>query len=120
MAGFFELQDEYRRHAEAGQPVDALETARRLWDAFPDRRNFTWIFPSAAHAAVGDFQSAAAVLRQALDANALWRLSLLDMPELALIRSDPACLAVIEEARRRIEAKHYRPLVLVEGPPVMA
>ncbi len=114
---FYELQEEYRRHAQAGQLTQALEIARRLWDAFPGRRNFTWIFPAAAHAGMGDFQSAAEVLRQALDTNALWRLSLLEMPELALIRGDPACLAVIEEAQRRIEAKHYRPSVVVERPP---
>lgn len=116
-SGFYELQEEYRRQAQAGQLREALEIAVRLWDAFPDRRNFTWMFPAAAHAAMGDLQSAAEVLQQALDANAFWRLSLLEMPELALIRSDPGCLAVIDEARRRIEAKRYGPLVVVERPP---
>ncbi len=113
---FYELQEEYRRQAQAGRLTEALDVARQLWDAFPERRNFTWMFPAAAHAAIGDFQSAAEVLSQALDADALWRLSLLEMPELARIRSDPGCLAVIEEAHRRIQAKHYRPLVVVETP----
>jgi len=63
---------------------------------------------------MGDVRLLAQVLQQALDSNALWRLSLLNVPELELVRSDPECQAVIEEARRRIEAKHYRPLVIVE------
>jgi len=58
----------------------------------------------------------ARVLRQALDANVLWRLSILQIPEMELVRSDPACIAVIEEARRRIELKGYRPQVIVEQP----
>lgn len=113
---FFDLQDEYRRQAQAGELTEALETARRLWDAFPARRNFTWKFLAAAHAAMGDFGSVAQVLQQALDGNALWRLSLLEAPGLELVRSDPECQAVIEEARKRIDAKHYRPLVVVELP----
>jgi predicted esterase len=110
------MQDEYRRQAQAGDLTGALETVRQLWDAFPDRRNFTWMFLSAAHAAMGDLRAVAQVLRQALDGNFLWRLSLLEMPELELVRSDPGCQAVIEEARRRIKAKNYRPLVDVERP----
>lgn len=112
----YDRQDEYRRQAQAGDLSAALETARRLWDAFPDRRNFTWMFLAAAHAALGDFGSVAQLLRQALDANALWRLSLLAAPGLELVASDPECEAVIEEARKRIDAKHYRPLVVVERP----
>ncbi len=115
--GFYDLQDQFRRHAEAGELKEALETSRQLWDAFPDRHNFTWMYLAAAHVALGDFRLVAQVLRQALDANALWRLSLLEVPELELLRSDPECQAVIEEARRRIEVKHYRPLVVVEQPP---
>ena len=117
MAGFYDLQDEYRRQAQAGQLTEALETARQLWDAFPDRRNFTWMILAAAHAAMGDLHAAAQVLRQALDANVLWRLSLLQIPEMELVRSDPACSAVIEDARRRIELKEFRPQVVVEQPP---
>lgn len=117
MASFYQLQDEYRRQAQAGELTEAVDTARRLWDAFPDRRNFTWMFLASAYAAMGDFQTVARVLRETLGANALWRLSLLEIPELQPIRSDPGCLAVIEEARRRIEAKHYRPQVLVQRPP---
>jgi dienelactone hydrolase len=74
------------------------------------------MFVAAANAAMGNFDPVALVLQQALDANALWRLSLLEIPELELVRSDPGCQAVIEQARRRIEAKHYRPLVMVERP----
>jgi dienelactone hydrolase len=114
MATFYDLQDQYRRQALGGELTEALETARRLWDAFPDRRNFTWMFLAAAHAAMGDLHAVAQVLRQALDSNFLWRLSLLEIPELELVRSDPGCQAVIEEARRRIKAKNYRPLVEVE------
>jgi dienelactone hydrolase len=117
MADFYVLQEEYRRQAQAGDLTKALETARRLWDAFPDRRNFTWMFLASANAAMGNLDRVAQVLRQALDANALWRLSLLEIPELELVRSDPGCQAVIDEARRRIVAKHYRPLVIVERPP---
>ena len=117
MAGFYDLQDEYRRQAQAGELTQALETARQLWDAFPDRRNFTWMLLVAAHAARGDFHAAAQVLRQALDTNVLWRLSLLQVTELELVRSDPACIAVIEDARRRIELKDFRPQVVVERPP---
>jgi dienelactone hydrolase len=116
MPGFYDMQDMYRRQAQTGDLTEALETARQLWEAYPDRRNFTWIFLAAAHAALGDLHTAAQVLRQALDANDLWRLSLLDIPELELVRGDPRCQAVIEEARRRIEAKGYRPLVVVEQP----
>jgi len=116
MADFYDLQDEYRRQAGHGELTEALETARRLWDAFPDRRNFIWMFLAAAHAAIGDFHAVAQVLRQALDANVLWRLSLLEIPELELVRSDPACLVLIEEARRRIELKNYQPLVVLEQP----
>jgi len=116
MTGFYYLQDEYRRRARAGEVTEALETARRLWDTFPDRRNFTWMFLAAAYAALGDLHAVAQVLRQALDSNVLWRLSLLEIPELELVRSDPGCQAVIEEARRRIKAKNYRPLVDVERP----
>src|SRR5229473_2173466 len=115
--GFYDLQDQFRRHAEAGELKEALETSRQLWDAFPDRHNFTWMYLAAAHVALGDFRLVAQVLRQALDANALWRLSLLEVPELEPLRSDPECQAVIEEARRRIDLKHYRPLVVVEQPP---
>src|SRR5260370_3602607 len=110
------MQDEYRRQAQAGDLTGAVETARQVWDAFPDRRNFTWMFLSAAHAANGDLHAVAQVLRQALDGNFLWRLSLLEMPELELVRSDPACLVLIAEARRRIELKNYQPLVVVEKP----
>jgi len=117
VAGFYDLQDEYRRQEQAGELMEALETARQLWGAFPDRRNFTWMFLAAAHAAVGDFSTAAQVLRQALDTNVLWRLSLLQMPELERVKSDPACIAVIEDARRRIELKNFRPQVVVERPP---
>jgi dienelactone hydrolase len=74
------------------------------------------MYLAAAHAAMGDLRSAALVLRQALDTNALWRLSLLEVPELERVRSDPECQALVEEARKRIEAKHYRPQVLVERP----
>lgn len=115
--GFYDLQDQFRRHAKAGELKEALETARQLWDAFPDRHNFTWMYLAAAQVALGDFRLVAQVLRQALDTNALWRLSLLEGPELEALRSDPECQAVIDEARRRIEAKHYRPLVIVERPP---
>jgi len=115
--GFYDLQDEFRRRAEAGELKEALESARQLWDAFPDRHNFTWMYLAAAHAAMGDFRLVAQVLRQALDTNALWRLSLLEVPELKLVHSDPECQAVIKEARKQIEAKHYRPLVVVERPP---
>jgi predicted esterase len=116
MAAFYDLQDEYRRQAEAGELTEALETARQLWDAFPDRRNFTWMVLAAAHAATGDLHAAGQVLRRALDANVLWRLSLLEIPELELVRSDPACQAAIKEARNRVEMKHYRPQVVVEQP----
>ncbi len=116
MTGFYDLQDEYRRQAQAGQLTEALETARQLWDAFPDRRNFTWMFLAAAYAAMGDLHAVAQALRQALDGNFLWRLSLFEIPELELVRSDPGCQAVIEEARKRIKAKNYRPLVDVERP----
>ena len=116
MTGFYYLQDEYRRQAQAGELTKALETAHQLWDAFPDRRNFTWMFLAAAYAAMGDLHAVAQALRQALDSNFLWRLSLLEIPELELVRSDPGCQAVIEEARRRIKAKNYRPLVDVERP----
>ena len=116
MTGFYYLQDEYRRRARAGEVTEALETARQLWDTFPDRRNFTWMFLAAAYAALGDLHAVAQVLRQALDSNVLWRLSLLEIPELEVVRSDPGCQAVIEEARRRIKAKNYRPLVDVERP----
>src|SRR5712692_5353927 len=112
--GFYDLQDQFRRHAEAGELKEALETSRQLWDAFPDRHNFTWTYLAAAHVALGDFRLVAQVLRQALDANALWRLSLLEVPELELLGSDPECQAVIEEARKQIEVKHYRPLVVGE------
>ncbi len=115
--GFYDLQDEYRRHAQAGELGEGLETARRMWDAFPDRRNYTWMFLAAAHAAMGDLRSVAQVLQQALDANVLWRLSLLEVPELEVVRVDPGCLAVIEKARRRVAAKHFRPLAIVEQPP---
>jgi predicted esterase len=117
MADFYDLQDEYRRRAQRGELTEALEAARQLWDAFPDRRNFTWMFPAAAHAGMGDFYAAAQDLRQALNANVLWRLSLLQLPEMELVRSDPACIAVIEDARRRIELKDFRPQVVVEQPP---
>jgi predicted esterase len=116
MATFYDLQDQYRRQAQGGELTEALETARHLWDAFPDRRNFTWMFLAAAYTAKGDLHAVAQVLRQALDGNFLWRLSLLEIPELELVRSDPGCQAVIEEARRRIQAKNYRPLVDVERP----
>jgi hypothetical protein len=117
VAGFYDLQDEYRRQAQAGELTEALETARQMWDTFPDRRTFTWMFLAAAHAATGDLHAAAQVLRQALDTNVLWRLSLLQIPEMELVRSDPACIAVIEDARRRIELKDFRPQVVVERPP---
>src|SRR5260370_34578110 len=115
--GFYDLQDEFRRHAEAGELKKALESARQLWAAFPDRHNFTWIYLAAAHAAMGDFRLVAQVLRQALDTNALWRLSLLDVPELKLVHSDPECQAVIKEARKRVEAKHYQSLLGGESHP---
>jgi len=117
MPGFYEMQDEYRRQAQAGELTQPLETARQLWDAFPDRRNFTWMFLAAAHAATGDLHAAAQVLREGLDTNVLWRLSLLEIPELELVRSDPGCQVVIKEARSRIEMKQYRPHVVVEQPP---
>jgi len=66
---------------------------------------------------MGNVPLGAQILKQALDANALWRLSLLQAPELEPVRSDPTCQAVIEEARKRIEAKRYRPLVIVERNP---
>ena len=116
MTGFYYLQDEYRRRARAGEVTEALETARQLWDTFPDRRNFTWMFLAAAYAAMGDLHAVVQALRQALDGNFLWRLSLFEIPELELVRSDPGCQAVIEEARKRIKAKNYRPLVDVERP----
>ncbi len=116
MADFYDLQDQYRRQAQGRELTEALETARQLWDTFPDRRNFTWMFLAAAHAAMGDLNAVARVLRQALDANVLWRLSLLQIPEMELVRSDPASIAVIEEARRRIELKNYQPQVVVEHP----
>src|SRR5260370_9501131 len=108
--GFYDLQDEFRRHAEAGELKKALESARQLWDAFPDRHNFTWIYLAAAHAAMGDFRLVAQVLRQALDTNALWRLSLLDVPELKLVHSYPECQAAIKAARKRSEVKPSRTL----------
>lgn len=114
---FYDMQDEYQRHAKAGDLTEGLEIAHRMWDAFPERRNYTWALLATAHAAMGDIGLVAQVLQQALDANALWRLSLLEVPELDVIRSDSRCQAVIEEARRRIEAKHYRSLVIVERNP---
>jgi predicted esterase len=114
---FYDLLQQYQRHAQAGELTESLEAARRMWDAFPDRRNYTWTSLAAAHSAMGEDRLVAQVLRQALDANALWRLSLLEVPELELVRTNPECQAVIEEARRRIEAKHYRPFVVVEQPP---
>src|SRR5690348_16570401 len=117
MAGVYDLQDEYRHQAQAHDLAAALETARRLWDAFLDRRNSTWMILAAAQPAMGYLHAAAQVLRQALDANVLWRLSLLQVPELELVRSDPECIAVIEDARRRIELKDFRPQVVLEQPP---
>jgi predicted esterase len=115
-SSFYDLLQQYQRRAQAGELTESLDIAHRMWDAFPDRRNYTSTSLAAAHAAMNNVRLAAQVLQQALDANALWRLSLLEVPELELIRSDRECQAVIEEARRRIEAKHYRPLVVVERP----
>jgi hypothetical protein len=114
--GYYDLQHQYQHHAQVGELTERLATARRMWDAFPDRRNYTWALLAASHAAMGDLDLAAQVLRQALDANLLWRLSLLDLPDLEIVRRDPRCQSVIEQASRRIEAKHYRPLVIVERP----
>jgi len=38
MADFYDLQDQYRRQAQGRELTEALETARQLWDTFPDRR----------------------------------------------------------------------------------
>lgn len=116
-AGFYDLLDKYQRDARAGKLPVALDTAQRLWDSFPDRRDFTWSCLAATHAAMGELHLSALDLRTALDANVLWRLSLLDIPELQPVRNDRGCQAVIDEARSRIEAKGYRPLVVVEPPP---
>src|SRR5260370_33010538 len=104
------MQDEYRRQAKAGDLTAALETARQLWDAFPDRRNFTWMFLSAAHAAIGDLHAVAQVLRQALGGNFLLRLLLLEMPEVELVRTDSGCPAVIGEALGGVKAENFPPL----------
>ncbi len=115
--GFYNLLDRYQRLAEEGKLPEALSAAQRLWDAFPERHDYTWMCLTATHAAMGNLHLSALALRAAFDDNSLWRLSLLDAPEMQLVRRDPECQAVIDQARRRVEAKHYRPLVNVERPP---
>jgi len=84
-----------------------------LWESAPERRDFMWREMLACHLALDDLPAAARALRRALDQGCLWRLSLLNDPALAPVLVDGACAAVIEEARRRVAARHLRPEVLV-------
>jgi predicted esterase len=69
---------------------------------------------AAALLAGGDAAAAAARLRRGLEEGDLWRVSLLQDPDLAPLLDDPGCREAIEEARRRAAALGARPQVLVE------
>lgn len=77
---------------------------RPYWDWYPE---------AATHARVGRQAEAVATLRTALDADLLWRVSLLQAIELDLSRPDAAQL--VAEAHERMARHHFRPVLLVES-----
>jgi len=101
----------------AGRFREARDVLEGLWDSAPERRDFTWLGMLACHVALDDLPGAAATLRRALDQGCLWRLSLLGDPSVAPVLANVACAEVIEEARRRVAARHLRPEVLVVEAP---
>ena len=94
--------------------MEDLAALEEEWQAFPDRRDYLWLAMLRSHLAENDLAGAAATLRRALDEGRLWRVSMLNTPGLEPVLADPACAAVIAEARRRVAARHFQPKVLVE------
>lgn len=87
-----------------------------MWAQLPDRRSSTWIYLAALHSRNNNLKAATEVLRDALDAGALWRLSALDIPDLRPLSEHAPARPILDEAVRRIEARNFRPEVLVAHP----
>jgi predicted esterase len=58
---------------------------------------------------------AVAELRRYLDADLVWRVSMFDTTAATDFLSDPRVLEMVAEARRRMEARHFAPAVLVKS-----
>jgi len=110
-----EGQRRFRELYDAGRYGEARAVLEGLWETVPGRRDFMWLGMLACHVAMDDLPGAAATLRRALDQGYLWRVSLLEDPAVAPVLADSACRRVIDEARRRVAARHLRAQVLT-GP----
>jgi dienelactone hydrolase len=116
MPDFYELLERLNDNAAAGRYKQAEEVGAQMWAQLPDRRSSTWIYLAALHVRNNSLKAATEVLRDALDAGALWRLSALDMPDLRPLREHAPARPILDEAFRRIEARNFRPEVLVARP----
>ena len=110
-----QAQAQTRVLMQSGDFAEALTLLERHWDQFPDRRDYLWSQLAACHVALRDLPGAAAVMQRALNANCMWRISLLNDPALAAAVSDPVCREVIDQARRRVADRRFKPGVLVEA-----
>lgn len=106
--------DAWSRPAREGRLEEALKLALEAREQFPERSDWTWFPVAAVQARLGRQADAAATLRDALERDHLWRISLLNAIELDLSLPDVA--AVVSEAQARIERLHLEPRLLVETP----
>jgi predicted esterase len=81
-----------------------------------ERPDWEWYQRASAEVAAGRLDSAEQITADALAAGHLWRVSLLAAPSLEPLWGRARFEAVASEARRRVEARHLKPKVLVTTP----
>ena len=82
-----------------------------------ERPDWAWFARSSEQVAGGQFDAAEVTIAAALQAGHLWRVSLLLTPGLAPLLGRERFESLASEARRRVEARNLRPIVLTALPP---
>jgi len=82
-----------------------------------ERPDWEWYRRSCELIAAGDLDAAEDVISAALEAGHLWRVSLLSAPAIRTLEGRPKFESTAQEARRRVEERHFRPQVLTAFPP---
>jgi predicted esterase len=81
-----------------------------------ERPDWEWYQRAGEHVAAGRLEAAEEIIEAALGAGHLWRVSLLIAPSLQPLHGRERFEALAAEARRRVEARHLKPLVLLATP----
>jgi dienelactone hydrolase len=103
-----------RRHLQAGEYDLALPVARRLWDDFPDFRQFSYVMLAMAQLLAKDLDGALSTLEVADEEQLLLRIRRFQRPDFVDGLGDhPRFMRVMARAKERIASLNLQPGLLV-------